>query len=81
MSEENSKKNEEELRELVLARLEIMPSNLKLSIGNYGTLTKQELIEHVRKGDDKGMQIVKMQMNFIRALSSGKLIEALNKNE
>ena len=78
MSEKTEK---EELKELVLARIEVMPPNLKLSIGNYGTFTKQELIEHVKNGDEKGKKIIEMQLNFIKALTSGKLIETLNKNE
>jgi len=77
MSEENK---EDKLKELVLARIDIMPPNLKLSIGGFGTFTKQELSEHVRKGDKAGKQIVQMQVNFIRALTSGKLIETLNQN-
>ena len=78
MSEEKKK---EELKELVLARIEVMSPNLKLSIGRYGTFTKQELIEHVKKDDEAGKQIVQMQINFIKALTSGRLIETLNQNE
>jgi hypothetical protein len=79
MSEERKEK-ERELRELVLARIDVMPPNLKLSIGNFGTFTKQELMEHVRNGDEAGKQIVQMQLNFIKALTSGRLIETLNQN-
>jgi len=71
----------EELKELILARIEVMPSNLKLSIGNFGTFTKQELMEHVKKGDEEGKQIMQMQINFIKALTSGRFIETLNKND
>jgi hypothetical protein len=78
MSEETK---EEKIKELVLARIGMMPPHLKLSIGGFGTFTKQELSEHVRKGDDAGKQIIQMQVNFIKALTSGKLIETLNKNE
>ncbi|MBI2629829.1 hypothetical protein HYW76_01885 [Candidatus Pacearchaeota archaeon] len=78
MSEE---KQDEELKELVLARIGIMPPNLKLSIGNFGTFTKQEMIEHVKCGDAAGKQIIQMQISFIKALTSGRLIEILNKNE
>ena len=71
----------EDIKELVLARIEVMPSNLKLSIGNFGTFTKDEIKEHIKKGDDAGKQIIQIQLNFIKALSNGKLIETLNKNE
>ena len=68
-----------ELKELVIARLDIMPPNFKLSIGNKGTFDKQELMEHVKKGDDVGKQIIEMQVNFIRALTSGRLTQTLTK--
>lgn len=67
------------LKELVLARLDIMPPNLKLSVGNQGTFDKTQLIEHVKRGDEIGTQVVRMQMKFIKALTSGQLIETLNR--
>lgn len=79
MSEKSEKSSKEEgLRELVLARMEVMPKDYKLSVGNKGTFNKKELIDHIKKGDEIGNQIVKMQMNFIKALTSGELIETLN---
>jgi len=77
----NENENNEELKKLVLARIEVMPQNYKLSIGNFGTLTKEEMIMHVKAGDATGQQVMNMQLNFIRALTGGKLIETLNKNE
>ena len=77
MTEENIKLTED-VKELVIARLEIMPPNYKLSIGNQGTFTKDELIKNVKEGSAVGNQIVKMQYSFIKALTTGKLIEALN---
>jgi len=80
MSEEDKqKKKENKIKELVLARLGIMPPNYKLSVGNSGTLTKDKLIEHVKQEDETGKQIIGMQLNFIKALTSGKLMKALNK--
>ena len=78
MKQENKEKKKEELKELVLARIRVMPSNYKLSIGSMGTFTKEQLIEHVQKGDETGEQVIGMQMNFIKALTTGKLIEAIN---
>jgi len=76
---EDKKNKEEELKELVVARIKVMPPEYKLSVGDKGTFDKEQLIYHVNKGDDTGHQIIAMQMNFIKALSSGKLIKALNK--
>ena len=78
MNEE--KDRNEGLKELVLARIEVMPQNFRLSIGNFGTFTKQEMIESVKKEDEAGKQIIKMQLNFIKALTDNRLIGILNKN-
>jgi hypothetical protein len=77
MTEENMNLTED-VKELVIARLDIMPPNYKLSIGNQGTFTKDELIKHVKEGDSVGNQIAKMQYSFIKALTTGKLMEVLN---
>jgi hypothetical protein len=67
-----------DIKELVVARLDVMPSSYKLSIGGQGSFTKDELINHVNAEDLIGNQIVKMQLNFIKALTTGKLIETIN---
>lgn len=77
---EKDEKMSEDVKELVIARLGIMPSTYKLSIGSDGTFTKNELIKHVIAEDKIGKQIARMQLNFIRALTTGKLIDTLNKN-
>mgnify|MGYP001615338706 CR=1 FL=1 len=79
MTEKNGKISDD-IKELVIARLEVMPSSYKLSIGSEGTFTTIQLIEHVRAEDHIGNQIARMQLNFIKALTTGKLIETLNKN-
>lgn len=80
MNQENKEDEKNtELKELVLARISLMPPNFKLSIGGQGILTKEQLIKHIKKGDETGTQIIKMQMDFIKALTSGELIETLNK--
>ena len=69
----------EEIKKLVIARIDArMPSNLKMSIGASGSLSKEEMIEHVRKGDEEGVQIVNMHLNFIKAVTSGDLIKEIN---
>ncbi len=70
----------EEIKELVIAKIDArMPSNIKISIGGIGSMSKQEMIEHVKKEDEQGKQIIQMHMNFIKAMTSGKLVKELNK--
>ena len=80
MSEEKNKsEKDEELKKLVLARINVMPPNYKLSVGNKGTFSKEQLMASVESGDEVGKQMVSMQMNFIKALTSGQLVETLNR--
>ncbi|MDP3698098.1 MAG: hypothetical protein Q8R47_00775 [Nanoarchaeota archaeon] len=67
----------EELKKIVLWRLETIPPNYKLSVGNEGTFTKDELKQHVEKGDEIGVMFANMQLNFMKALASGKFSKAL----
>ncbi len=77
MKEETERNNK--IKELVIARIDAkMPSNLKISIGSSGSLSKEEMIEHVRKGDEEGKQIVQMHLNFIKAVTSGHLLKEIN---
>ena len=67
------------IKELVIARIDAkMPSNIKISIGSTGSLSKEEMIDHVKKGDAEGKQIVQMHMNFIKAITSGQLLKEIN---
>lgn len=65
--------SEEEINELVIARLKSMPENQKLSVGSLGEFDKYDLIEHVKKRDDVGKKIVEIELDFLRALKKGIL--------
>jgi len=72
-----SEKISEELKKIVLWRLETIPSHFKLSVGNQGTFTKEELKQHVEKGDPIGVVFAHMQLNFMKALASGEFSKRL----
>jgi len=61
----------EDIKKLVIMRLQSMPPNLKLSIGKYGTFTKEELIERVQKEDEVGKLIIEMQLKYLRSFKKG----------
>lgn len=63
--------SKEEEKKLVLARLETMSDNIKVSIGSEGELSKEDLIEHVKKGDKLGKLVIGMQIKYLRSLKSG----------
>ncbi len=85
MSEElkktESKKAKQEiskdLKELVIARLEIIPSDKKISIGSSGEFTKFELIKRVEKEDEVGQKVVELELTFLRALKDGILLKEI----
>lgn len=60
----------EEIKELVIAKLITMPENHKVSISN-DEFDKYELIEHVKKEDEIGKKIIKIQLNFLKRLKKG----------
>lgn len=57
----------EEVKELVIARLDQLPSNVKISIGGVGSFTKDELINHVKEGDSVGERVAEVQLAYIRS--------------
>lgn len=69
MSEDKELK--EEIKELVIARLETIPSNKKISIGSYGEFSKDELIEGVKAGSEVGKKIIEVELEFLRAQKKG----------
>ena len=73
-----AKKLDKEIKELILWRLESnVPKHFKLSIGGKGAYSKEELKRHVEQEDEIGLAFVDMQLNFIKALASGKLSKVL----
>lgn len=63
----------EEIRELVIARLRSLSSGKKISIGSKGEFTKDELIERVRKEDPIGKKIIQIQLSYLQSLKEGIL--------
>jgi hypothetical protein len=78
MPEANKNQNKnasDELKELVIARLDVLPPNRKISIGSDGEFTKGELIERVKIGDEVGQTVIELELEFLRALKDGTLLE------
>ena len=52
--------------EVVKHRIEAMPSHIKLAIGGSESLSKDDLLFHVKKRDSIGKRVVQMQLNYLR---------------
>lgn len=61
----------EDIKKLVLLRLETLPSDKKISIGSYGDFKKEDLISHVEQEDAIGKKMVEIELEFLRALKKG----------
>ncbi|OGI65547.1 hypothetical protein A3A95_02880 [Candidatus Nomurabacteria bacterium RIFCSPLOWO2_01_FULL_39_18] len=66
---------EQEIIDLVVARLQNLPSNKDISVGSSGEFTKSELIEHVKKADDVGKKMIAIEMDFLRSMKDGIFYE------
>jgi hypothetical protein len=57
----------EEIKKLVIARLESMPEDMRLSFGGTGNFDKYALIEQVKEETEIGRQIANMQLSYLRS--------------
>lgn len=62
---------DEDIKKLVIARLEVLPPDKKISIGSIGEFTKEELIESVKNEDALGKKIIQIELEFLQALKGG----------
>lgn len=66
---------DEEIRKLVLARLQVISPDTIKCIGSEGSFNRDELIEHVKLGDKIGKTIEQIEMGWLRALKDGLINE------
>jgi hypothetical protein len=77
-AEETDIANDEEIRELVKARLQTLPSGKKISIGSDGEFSKEDLIKAVSDKTDLGQKIINIQLDYLRALKHGAFLTQIN---
>ena len=64
---------DKEIKQLVIERIKTLSLGRKISIGSEGEFSKDELVEHVQKGDKIGEKIIKVQMSYLQSLKKGVL--------
>ena len=77
MTEKDFKPINENLRDLVIERIEVASPDLKLAMGSHGIFTKEEMIEHIKKGDEIGQKIIDSNLSFLKAVASGTFTKAM----
>ena len=65
--------DKEDIKKLVIARLETLPPDKTISIGSRGAFTKDELISRVQKEDEVGEKMIQIELEFLRSLKKGIL--------
>lgn len=66
--------SDEEIRQLVIARLRSLSSGRKISIGSKGEFSKEELIEKVKNKDKIGDKIIEIQLDYLRSFKTNLTI-------
>lgn len=64
----------EEVRELVIARLRTLSRSKKVSIGSNGEFSGEELIKRVISNDEIGKKIIEIQLQYLRSLKEGLIL-------
>ena len=80
-SVQNTIQYDDSVKELVVARLETLPSGTVISIGSGQELTKEELIKSVKEGNDIGQKIMEIEMSFLQGLKDGVLYGATSASD
>ncbi len=70
-------RKEEDIKEIVIARLKRAPEGISISFGGLGSepISTQQLIDHVQRGDEIGQKIMEVQMRFLTSFKEGLLYE------
>jgi hypothetical protein len=65
-------------RKITIARLEVQSPELHFSSGNDSNeYTRDQMIDHIKLGDEVGNDFVKTEFEFLRALKNGTLMNML----
>ncbi len=67
----------DDLKKILIERFERLPSNYRISVGSKGTFTKDQVIQSVEEETPLGTKFMKMELEFLRALSRGEFTEIL----
>lgn len=80
MENKNKQENKKEIEELVIARLEVLPQNISISIGSEGKYTRDELIKEIRNDTPIGQKMIEIDLTYLRKLKEGILYATYSPN-
>ncbi|MDO4967201.1 MAG: hypothetical protein Q4E70_00315 [Candidatus Saccharibacteria bacterium] len=67
----------DDFQKLVYARWQAFPKGYSLSIGGYGTITKDEALKHVSENDEIGKVLIQIEREYFDSIKTGELYEGI----
>lgn len=61
----------EEIKKLVIARLDTIPTDVSISIGSEGSFSKKELIDQIIADTELGKKMIEIDLEYLRSLKKG----------
>lgn len=69
------KELQEYIKELVIARINALSKDLEISVGGEN-VTREQILESVKEGNELGQEIIEMQLKFLRDVAKGKIYQS-----
>ncbi len=61
----------EDIKELVIQRIKVMPSDIKLCFGgDEMILSQKDMIELIKSNDEIGEEIIEMHLDYLRSIKT-----------
>lgn len=70
-SKENKSTTDEDIRKLVMARLQILSSDTIISVGSEGSFSRDDLIHKIEENDHIGKKMIEVEMEWLRSFKEG----------
>lgn len=70
-----NKQTQDDIKQLVLARIMAASDDLRIAIGST-EYTKKEMIENVKEGNEVGKEIIEIQMEYLRDMAKGAIYQS-----
>lgn len=75
IKKKETKGTDEDVKRLVLARIELMPSDVSISIGSDGEFSKKEMVKHIQENTAIGKKIAEIHLGYLQSLKDGIFYE------
>ena len=68
----------DDFQKLVYTRWQAFPQGYSISVGDYGIITKEEALAHLKENDELGQTLIAIDRNYFNAIKSGAIYERFN---